>query len=1050
MLTFFVRHPKAAMVLSLLLVILGALSISGLPITQYPNISPPTVSVSGTYTGADALTTEETVTVPIETAINGTPGMDYITSNSTNNGAVSIDVVFELGTDVDIAALDVQNRVGIAEPTVPEAVRRLGLTVRKRNPALFLIVALQSPEGTHDRAFIDNYTNIFVRNEILRVDGVGDAFAITKDFSMRLWIDPDKMAALGLSPGEVTAALRDQNIQVAAGSVGAPPQRDEQAFEYTVFVDGRLEDPTEFENVIIRNDPATGALIRFKDVGRVELGTFTYGRESLTNGKPASILIVYQAPGSNALATAQGIYDAMDKLAEDFPPDLEYLIPFESVSVVEASIREVVITLLIALAIVVLIVYVFLQKWRATLLPVLAIPTSIIGAFILFLPLGFTINTLTLFGLVLAIGIVVDDSIVMVEAIQANMEDGETSARDAALRAINDLATPIITTSLILVAVFLPVAFIPGLTGQLYQQFAVTISISVLLSSLVALSLAPALATVLFRQRKKEDQDKPGWARKIFGPFNRGLDWLRDKYRDLVGWTLDHGWLTLAGLLLIGGATYLLFSLEPTGFVPQEDNGRIFVTYELPEGASGQRSLEVLNTVMDTLAAMPEVNAYTGVNNLNAITFSTRSNTGTVFVQLTDWSERKGDDENVQSLVEELNRKLASIVDARVVVIAPPSIPGLGSSSGFSFILQDNTGNSTVQEFEAVMGEFLGRVNQREEISRAFSFFTAKAPTYELIVDRERALQLGVPLSEIYSTIQTYLGSSYINDFTLYGRNFRVVAQADTSFRKDIEDLSGYYVRNSEGTMVPLGNLIRYELTQSAPLISHYNLFRSADISGEAAPGFSSGQALTALREEAATLPAGFGYEFSGLSREQANSGNETILIFGFSILMAFLILVALYESWTVPFAVLVAAPIGIFGSLLTLYLIPSLDNNVFAQIGLITVIGLAAKNAILIVEFAKQRVESGEDIREATVGAAAERLRPILMTSATFIFGMIPLALAGGAGAVSRQSIGWTVIGGMIAVTFLAILFIPAVYAALTRWAYSKEELKALRGEEE
>ncbi len=1045
---YFVSHPKAAMVIALLLVILGGISVAILPIAQFPSITPPTVTVRAQYTGADSKTAEESVTTPLETQINGTPGLDYLESSSTNNGATNINVTFKLGTDVDIAALDVQNRVGIAEPRIPEAVRRLGITVQKRNPGLFMLVALQSPDGSHDRAFIDNYANIFVRNEILRVDGVGDAQAITKDFSMRLWLNPEKMATLGLSPADVIAALQEQNVQVAAGSVGAPPQRDAQAFEYTVFLDSRLEEPSAFADVIVRNDPEAGALVRLRDVGRVELGTFTYGGESITNSKPAAILLIYQAPGSNALNTGKEIRATMDRLAESFPPDLEYLIPFESVSVVEASIREVVITLGISLAIVVFVVFLFLQKWRSTLLPLLAIPTSIIGAFIFFLPLGFTINTLTLFGLVLAIGIVVDDSIVMVEAIQKNMDAEDLSPADAARRALKEMTAPIITTSLILVAVFLPVAFIPGLTGQLYQQFAITISVSVLLSSLVALSLAPALATVLFR--KKDENEKKGWLDKVFGPFNRGLDKLKDGYGRFVGWTLGHRWVMLLALAVIGGLTYLLFLLEPTGFIPQEDNGRMIITYELPEGAANNRSLEVMKTIMVTLDSLEEISAYTGANNLNILSGTNRSNAGTIFIQLAPWGERKGDDQDVEALTGILNRKLADIVDARIVVIAPPAIPGLGSSSGFSFVLQDRGGKSTVSEFEATMNRFLGAVNQRPEIARAFSFFTAQTPSYELIVNRERAKQLGVPLNNLYSTIQTYLGSSYVNDFTLYGRTFRVVAQADTAYRTSITDLENYYVKNSNGTMLPLSNLVRYELTPTAPLISHYNLFRSADISGDAAPGFSSGQVLTALREEAGNLPTGFDYSFSGLSREQANSGNTTILIFGFSILMAFLILVALYESWTVPFAVLIAAPVGVFGALLLLWCLPTIDNNIYAQIGLITVIGLAAKNAILIVEFAKNNVEEeGMGVAEATVNAATSRLRPILMTSATFIFGMIPLALASGAGAASRQTIGWTVIGGMVAVTFLAILFVPVVYATITGWAYSQEELDSYREEE-
>ncbi|PPK86237.1 HAE1 family hydrophobic/amphiphilic exporter-1 [Neolewinella xylanilytica] len=1046
MLKFFVYRPKAAIVLSLVLVLVGSISLISLPVTQFPQITPPSVSISGSYIGADALTVEQTVTTPIEVQVNGTPGMDYITSNSTNNGVVGIDVTFELGTDIDIAALDVQNRLGIAEPQLPEAVRRLGLTVRKRNPGLFMLVALRSPDGTHDSQFLDNYANIYVRDRLLRVEGIGDAFAVTKDFSMRLWLYPDQMAQLGLTPDDVIQAVQTQNRQVAAGSVGAPPQPDNQAFEYTVFLDGRLEDVSEFENIIIRNDTESGALIRVKDVGRVELGTFTYGNQSLVNHEEGSILILYQAPGSNALATAQGVYDALEELSEDFPPDVTYQVPYEAASVVEVSIREVVNTLLIALAIVAFIVFLFLQRWRASIIPLLAIPVSIIGAMIFFSPLGFNINTLTLFGFVLAIGIVVDDSIVVVEAIQSKLEGGDISVVEATESALDDVATPVVTTSLILVAIFVPVAFITGLTGQLYQQFAITISVAVLLSSLVALTLAPALAVLLFNRERKQAK----WLEKVFKPFNRGLEKLRHGYANGLDWVLTHYYIALALLAGLIVATYVLFQVEPTGFVPTEDEGRIFVTFELPEAAANSRTLGVMEEIMSTLDTVPEIESYTAVASLNAITFTERSNTGTIFVQLTPWGERTEDGQGIFAMVSKLERYFADIVDARVVVIPPPPIPGLGSTSGFSFILQDRSGNASIQEFETTMNDFIGRINQREEITGAFSFFTAQAPSYQLTVDRVRAKQLGVPLTSIYSTLSTYLGSAYINDFTLYGRTFRVVAQADTAYRAEIEDLADYYVENDEGTMVPMANLISYELGSTAPLISHYNLFRSASITGNAAEGFSSGQVLDVLREEAESLPTGYGYEFSGLSKEQAESGSTTVYIFIFSIALAFLILVALYESWTVPFSVLMAAPTGIFGALLTLWFLPDIDNNIYAQIGLITIVGLAAKNAILIVEFAKQNVESGQDIREATVNASRARLRPILMTSATFVFGMIPLAAASGAGANSRQTIGFVVIGGLVAVTGLAIFFVPVLYDRITRLAYSDEELANYREEEE
>ncbi len=1042
---FFIERPKAALVVALLLLLLGGVSIYSLPITQFPSITPPSVSVSATYIGANAITVEEGVTTPIEVQINGVPGLNYLTSNSTDNGASSIEATFELGTDIDIAALEVQNRVALAEPSLPEQVRRLGVTVRKRNPGLFMLVALISPNGSHDAKFLENYSNIFVKDELLRVEGIGDAFARTSDFAMRLWLEPDRMAQLAITPAEVVEALREQNLQVAAGAVGQPPQADAQAFEYTVFLDGRLETEAEFADVIIRNDPVSGSLIRLSDIGRAELGNFTYGNLAITNGQPASILILYQAPGSNALQTGAAVREAMVRLAERFPPDVEYLIPFEAVSVVRVSIEEVIVTLAIALALVTLVVFIFLQRWRATFIPLVAIPVSIVGTFIFFGPLGFTINTITLFGFVLAIGIVVDDAIVVVEAIQTKMEQEDMDVGAAARAALAEVATPVITTSVILAAIFLPVAFVPGLTGQLYKQFAVTISISVLLSSLVALSLAPALAVLLFRK----DQQQPSWLKKVFGPFNRGFERMTHGYESAVAWSLAHRWLVGVAFAAVLAATYLLFQIVPSAFVPTEDDGRIFVTFELPEASATGRTVEVMREIMTILDSVEQIESYTGIAGLNAITFTQRSNTGTIFCQLQPWDDRTDDGEDVFALVGQLQQAFAkTIVDARVIVIPPAPIPGLGSTSGFSFALQDRNGNSDVAGFEQTLQDFLERINGREEIDGAFSFFTAQKPSYRLEVDRERAKQLGVPLPNIYSTIQTFLGSGYINDFTLYGRTFRVVAQADTAYRTSIDDLDRYYVRNTEGTMVPLGSLISYELTSSAPLIQHYNLFRSATVTGSPAEGFTSGEAIAALQEEAAELPRGYGFEFSGLTQEEVESGGTTVYIFALSILFAFLILTALYESWTVPLSVLLAAPLAIFGGLLALWLVPGVELNVYAQIGLISLVGLAAKDAILIVEFAKERVERGVEIVEATKDAARQRFRPILMTSATFVFGMIPLVTAGGAGANSRQAIGWVVIGGAIMGAIGVVFLVPYLYAVITKWAYSEEELEGFKEE--
>lgn len=1035
----FIKRPVTAIVISIVIVLVGIISLINLPIAQYPDISPPTVSISGNFIGADAQTVEQTTTTAIETQVNGTPGMTYMTSNSTSSGQSGITVNFEVGTDINIATLDVQNRVSVAEPTLPDAVKRLGLTVRKRNPSIMVALAFYSPNGTHDSKFIGNFVNLYVKDAVTRVKGVGDVFSRADDFGMRIWLNPEKLAALGITPAEVNAALQEQNLQIAAGTVGGNPQPGTQTFEYSVLTNSRLNTKEQFENIIVRTRPADGSVVYLKDVARVELGRFDYGINSYAMGKPAAFLLIYQAPGANALETYEGLMKTLNEMKKTFPKDIDFSVPLETVTVVKASINEVVHTLVEALILVVLVVFLFLQNWRATLIPVLAIPVSLIGTFILFGPLGFTINTLTLFAFVLAIGIVVDDAIVVVEAVQHNIDHEKMSPKEATQKAMKDISGPVIAIALILAAVFVPVGFIPGIVGRLYQQFAITIAVSVLISAFVALSLTPALCTVLLKPSKGENEKK-NFLEKFFIGFNRWFGRVTNGYARNVGAWIRKTPLVIGMLVVLFVGLFLLFKSKPTGFIPTEDEGRMLVTYELPEASSTTRSVAMLNDIISRITQIPETRVVGGLAGLNVISFSTKANAGTIFINLKPWDERTGKGQHAQDVMNKIRAATADIKEARILVIAPPAIPGLGATSGFTFELLQTTSTDDVKQFERVAGEFLAKVNQRPEIAMAYTFFNARTPSYQFDVDREQAKKLGVQVSDVYTTLSTYLGSSYVNDFNLYGRNFRVMSQADSSYRSTLAGVEKFYVRNSQGSMVPLGSLLTSKVIEAPAVISHYNIYRSVEINGSAKPGYSSGEAIKALEEVAKTLPAGYGYEFSGMSREEIKAGSQQSIIFAISLVFVFLFLAALYESWSVPFSVLFAVPIGAFGSILTLTFIPSLSNNIYAQIGLITLIGLAAKNAILIVEFAKERVDKGIDVVHATLQAVQLRLRPIVMTSMAFILGVLPLAFASGAAAESRKTIGWTVFGGMLSATTLAIFVVPVLFVLITKLAYGKK----------
>ncbi|MGV6946485.1 efflux RND transporter permease subunit [Sphingobacterium kyonggiense] len=1036
----FIKRPVTAMVISILITIIGIISVTTLPVSQYPNIAPPTVSVSAVYTGADAQTVEKTVTTPIESQINGTPGMIYMSSNSTSDGSSRITVTFEVGTDIDIATLDVQNRVSIAEPVLPEAVRRLGVTTRKMNTDILMMISLVSPDGSRSNNFLANYVNLYLKDALLRVKGVGDVQAFGQPFAMRVWLDANKLANLGMSPADVSQAIAEQNSRMPGGSVGARPQENSQVFEYPIVMDSDLEEVDEFENIVVKTN-TDGSIVLLKDVARVELGQFNYGITTKVNGNIASGMMISQTPGGNAVETADGIYKALEDLKKSFPTGVDYVVGYETVSVVNASISSVIHTLIEALILVTIVVFFFLQSWRATLIPLLAIPVSIVGTFVFFTMFGFSINNLTMLAFVLAIGIVVDDAIVVVEAVQHYIDHYQMDAKEATRRAMKDITAPVIAIALILAAVFVPVGFIPGMVGQLYQQFAITIAVSVMLSAFIALSLTPALCSLLLKP-SATTKDAKG-LNKFFYKFNVWFDKVTYRYSKGVKKAIKAAPLVLIILICIFIGTGFMFMNKKSGFIPNEDGGIFFMGVNLPEGASSARTEEVLTELSKGLQEdFPEIAYITSINGMNLLNRSAKPNGASLFVSLKPWEDRQ---RTVMEITGAIMAKYRGYSKATVIAATPPPIPGLGSSGGFTLEIQDRQ-TVDIKEFERVVGGFLAEANQRPEIGMAYTLFNSKSPNYKLNVDREMAKRMGVPISNIYSTISAYLGSSYVNDFTKYGRNFRVVSQADTSYRMHIEDINKLYVKNVQGQPVPVSNLVRYELMTNPSIVNHFNIFRSIQLSGEAAPGYSSGDAIRALEEVAAkTLSDGYSYEFSGVTLQEKQSGSKTIQIFALCILFVFLLLASLYESWSVPFSILLSVPLGVFGAILALTLLPNLDNNIFAQIGLVTIIGLAAKNAILIVEFAKERVDIGMNLIDATLDAVKLRLRPIIMTSLAFILGIIPLMLSTGAGAVSRQTIGWTVFGGMTAATFLAIFIVPVLFVVITRLAYGKKKLAEL-----
>lgn len=1021
--TFFIDRPKLAFVISIVITLAGLISLATLPVDQYPDITPPVVQVKASYPGANALTVEQTVAQPLEEQINGVEGMLYLASTSGNDGTLNMQVTFEVGTNADIAQVNVQNRVALAQPQLPEEVIRQGISVRKQSTNMLLVINVTSPHGTHDSVYLSNYASINLVDTLARVPGVGQVTIFgARDYSMRMWLDAARMASLGITTGDVIDAVREQNVQVAAGQIGGAPSEPDQQFQYTVRTQGRLSDVSAFEDIIVRARP-DGSSVRIRDIARVELGARNYSSFGLLNGKPAANIGIYQLPGSNALAVARNVQAEIDRLSARFPDDLKASILYDTTRFVDESIREVVKTLLEALGLVVLVVFIFLQNWRMTVIPSIAIPVSLIGTFAALNALGFSINVITLFGLVLSIGIVVDDAIIVVENVQRKLSHG-LAPRDAAIQAMREVTGPIFATSLVLLAVFVPVGFIPGITGRLYQEFALTIAVAVVISTINALTLSPALCASVLRPH----MEAHGW---FFRGFNRGFDAILSRYTGSVRLLLRHVIIVLvvfAGLIAL---TAFGFQRLPTAFLPNEDQGYFFVNVQLPPAAALNRTDEVMTEVADILQATPGVHSVVAVGGFSFLTGTNASNSGVLFAVLDPWFERTTSELHVDGILQRVRGKLAAIPEATVVAFNAPAIRGLGNTGGFDFQLQDIRGGSP-GDLAAALQALVIRANQTPELRNVFSTFQANVPQIWVDVDRDKAKKQGVPLDEIFETLQAQLGSFYVNDFNKFGRVYRVMLQADSHDRADPDDILSLYVRNEAGAMVPLRTLVTLSSTLGPENISRYNLFRAAQVNGEAAPGHSSGDAVEAMQRLAAqVLPDGMAYEWSGVTLQELQAGQKAPILFLLSLIFAYLFLVALYESWSIPLSVMLCVPLAALGAVSGL-LLTGLTNNIYAQIGMVLLIGLVAKNAILIVEFAKKRHEEGVSAHDAATTAATLRFRAIMMTALSFILGVVPLLLATGAGAASRQSLGTTVFAGLLAATIVGTLLVPVFYVVV------------------
>ena len=1036
---FFINRPIVAMVIAILTVIVGAVVIATLPVAQFPAIAPPEVQVTATYVGADAQTIEQSVATPIEQQMSGVDNMNYMYSlNATANGQMRMIVDFDVATDPNTDLILAQSRETQAASQLPADVTNYGVTVQKSVLAPLMLVALYSPKGTYDARFLANYAYINLNDQMTRVKGIGTVQIFgAGQYAMRLWVKPDQLAKLQITVPEIVSAIQTQNTVNPAGQVGSEPAPKGQEFTYSVRAQGRLTSPQEFEQIVVRETPDSG-IVRVKDVARVELGSQDYSVSGRLNGKPSAVIALYQLPGSNAVEAAQGVKKLVAEAKTRFPDDIDFVIPIDTTLAVSEGIKEIVETLLIAIILVILVVYVFLQGWRATLIPLLAVPVSLVGTFLFFPLFGFTINTLSLFGLVLAIGLVVDDAIVVVEGVERHIEDG-LAPKEAALKAMEELSGPVIGIALVLSAVFVPTAFIPGITGRLYQQFAVTIAISVILSAFNALTLSPALAALILKPKT----ESRGPLAAFFRWFNRIFERATESYVGVSGVLLRKSGFVFVLLAAFGAVGFFLGGKLPTSFVPDEDQGYLYLNVQLPNAASLQRTEVVTKKVEELLAKEPGVQYTTSILGFSLLSLVRASYSAFAFISLKDWGDRKQRSDQIQAIKAHLNQELSKLPEGVSFTFSPPAIPGVGTSGGFTFILEDRSGPD-VQFLSDNLNKFVAAARKRPEIGTLTTTFLPSVPQQFVDVDRDKVIKQGVPINDVYRTIQAFMGGLFVNYFNRFGRQWQVYVEAEGDYRTRSENVGQFYVRNASGEMVPLSALTQFKSGSGPEFTMRFNEYRAAQLNGGAGPGYSTNQAMTALEEVfAQNMPRDMGYDYSGMSfqEKQAQEGVSSSVIFSFSLLFVFLILAALYESWTLPFSVLLSTPVAVFGAFGVLWLrrtlmahyLPAymvqIENDVYSQIGLVMLIGLAAKNAILIVEFAKDGFEKGKPLADAALEGARLRLRPILMTSFAFILGCVPLWIATGAGSVSRQIMGTTVIGGMLAASVIGIFLIPAIF---------------------
>ncbi len=1040
---FFIDRPIFAAVLSIVITLVGAIALFGLPVAQYPEIAPPTISVTASYPGANAKVVAETVATPIEQEINGIENMLYMSSQSTSDGVMTLTVTFKLGTNLDIAQVLVQNRVAIASPRLPDEVKRTGVITKKQSPDITMVVHLVSPDGSLDSLYTNNYALLQVRDELARLDGVGDLNLFgAREYAMRIWLDPQKLASRGLTAGDVTRAIQEQNLQVAAGIVGAPPlPAGAAAFQYTVSTQGRLEDEKEFGEIIVKTG-GRGAVTRVRDIARIELAARDYTVNSKLSGKPATAMVLFQRPGTNAIATSDAVRAKMEELKRNFPPGLDYQIVYDPTISVRESIHEVQKTLFEAIALVVLVVLVFLQTWRATIIPLVAVPVSLIGTFAAMSVFGFSLNNLSLFGIVLAIGIVVDDAIVVVENVEHHIAHG-LSPRESAYQAMNEVSGPVVAVALVLCAVFIPTAFVSGITGQFYKQFALTIAVSTVISAFNSLTLSPALAALLLRPRgAKKDwfgtvlDGVLGW---FFRLFNKGFDRGSQSYGRIVGRLCRFAAIVLVVYLGLLALTGVGFSVVPGGFIPPQDRGYVIAFAQLPDASALDRSEAVLDKMAKIARETPGVKATVEFSGFNLLG-GNQTNTATMFVSLEDYDKRHDPQLNAFAILRQLTQRFRKEVpEAFALVFPPPPVSGIGNAGGYKMQIQDR-GNAGLEELQKVAYQFAGKANETPGLSNNLSTFRANVPQLWLDIDRTKAKSMGVPLANVFEALQTFLGSSYVNDLNLYGRTYRVTAQADARFRVQPEDIRLLKTRNNAGGMVPLGSVATVEERAGADKIVRYNMFPSAEISGAPAAGASTGEAVAAMERVAAeVLPTAFSFEWTELTLQQKLAGNSSLYIFPLCVLFVFLVLAAQYESWGLPLAIILIVPMCLLSAIGGVWF-RSLDNNIFTQIGFVVLVGLACKNAILIVEFAKQiQDREGKSAAEAAVEACKLRLRPILMTSFAFILGVLPLVLSTGAGAEMRQALGTAVFFGMLGVTIFGLFLTPVFYVTIMWFSRKK-----------